>query len=258
MQTGEYEGLISPDAYEYLDNTPQEDFLHDELLQEQEEMEDYSFFDDEDEDYSADSEEDIPWDGQEDDSHLYAYSSLFDEIDNEEDNSGFVQPEESQESSYPELYDEDEEEEEQEPQQLQEPSVFNRIVSLIPQSSRCAAYLLACNEEQREKISEAVKNAVAAWSSDRRDKMFTIPGGSMTIAVVSPSADPMTDSQRMQSIAAVMQANGKANWTGLFLFTDADGNLESAEARDIVPSMFPVWQWRTILLLAERLSKKRT
>lgn len=254
MHTGEYEGLISPDAYEYLDNTPQEDFLHDELLQEQEDMEDSSFFDDEDDEfYSQEPGDEIPWDNEEDDSHLYAYSSLFDEIDNEEDNPA-AEESPAEESVYPELYEEEEEEE----KKPQGNSLFDLMVSLIPQSSRCASYLLSCNEEQREKISEATANAISAWASDKRDKMFTIAGLSITVAVVSSTEDPMTDSQRMQSIAAVMQANGKTNWTGLLLFMDREGNIESAEARDIVPSMFPVWQWRTIQLLADRLSKKRT
>lgn len=257
MHTEEYDGLISPDAYEYLDNTPEEDFLHDEMLEEQEEMEDYSFFDDEYEDDQIERtpEDDIPWEEDEDDSHLYAFSSLFDEIDNEEEAAASVQsspvPEAgTEESVYADIFEEEEDE--------KSLSLFERILSLIPQDSQCASYLVSCTQEQRDRISEATSNAVRAWSADKRDKMFTIPGGSVTVAVVSPSQDPMTQMQRLQSIAAVMQANGKASWTGLFLFPDHAGNIESAEARNVSPSSFTVWQWRIVQLLADRISKKKT
>ena len=263
MHTEEYDGLISPDAYEYLDNTPREDFLHDEMLEEQEEMEDFSFFDDEDEEDQAvqEPEDDIPWEEDEDDSHLYAYSSLFDEIDNEEEASvraRSVPASEAEaevlegESPYADIYEEEEEE------QQKSSSLFEHILSLIPQDAQCSSYLISCSQDQRDRISEAVSNAVRAWSSDKRDKMFTIPGGSVTVAVVSPSQDPMTKMQRLQSVAAVMQANGKASWTGLFLFPDNAGNIASAQAETVTPSAFTVWQWRIVQLLADRISKKRT
>lgn len=256
MSTDEYEGLISPDAYEYLDNTPEEDFLRDELLEEQEEMEDFSFFDEE---YEEDQNEqspvdDIPWEEDEDDSHLYAYSSLFDEIDNEEESETPAQSApapETEESPYADIFEEEEEDEEK------NLSLFDHILSLIPQDSQCASYLSSCPLEQRERIADAVSNAVRAWSADNRDKMFTIPGGSVTVAVVSASQDPMILMQRLQSVAAVMQANGKASWSGLFLFPDSSGNIESAEVKNVLPSLFTVWQWRTIQLLADRISKKK-
>ncbi len=255
MHTEEYDGLISPDAYEYLDNTPEEDFLHDEMLEEQEEMEDYSFFDDEYEDDQVERtpEDDIPWEEDEDDSHLYAFSSLFDEIDNEEETASSVQslPVPEEESLYTDIFEEEDEEE-------KSPSLFEQVLSLIPEDSQCASYLVSCTQEQRDRISEATSNAVRAWSADKRDKMFTIPGGSVTVAVVSPSQDPMTEMQRLQSVAAVMQANGKASWTGLFLYPDHSGNIESAEVRNVSPSAFTVWQWRTVQLLADRISKKKS
>ena len=258
MPTDEYDGLISPDAYEYLDNTPEEEFLHDEMLEEQQEMEDFSFFDDEFEDDQNEQTpaDDIPWEEDEDDSHLYAFSSLFDEIDNEEDSEPSAPntpAPEAEESLYPDIFEEEDEDEEEQ----KSLPLFERILSLIPKDSQCVSYLSSCTQEQRDRIAEATTNAVRAWFTDKRDKMFTIPGGSVTVAVVSPSQDPMTEMQRLQSVAAVMQANGKAAWTGLFLFPDSSGNIENAELKNVSPSAFTVWQWRTVQLLADRISKKK-
>ena len=74
-----YSGLISPDAYSYLDEIAEDELLHDELLEEQEEYELYSLTDDED--FTEDYDDENP-----DDSALYSAASLFIDDDEQESN----------------------------------------------------------------------------------------------------------------------------------------------------------------------------
>lgn len=70
-QEKEHGGLISPDAYEYLDDTKDDELLHDAILEEE------NLFDDDDD---SDEESD-----EFDDSKMYSNSSLFDLIDDLEE-----------------------------------------------------------------------------------------------------------------------------------------------------------------------------
>ncbi len=87
--------------------------------------------------------------------------------------------------------------------------------------------------------------------------MFTIPGTSISIAVVTPSDDPMIRSQRIQSIAAVMVFHEAVEWTGLFITADEKGNITGAWVNEIKKEDFSPWQWRTITMNAERMKSRK-
>ena len=247
MESEEYNGLISPDAYEYLDTTPPEDLLSDPLLEEQEELSDA--FDGIDDDEFLEEEEVY------DDSAMYSYSSLFDEADEEEAEAAQAAAEPEPEPEIHTSYYEHEDFGDEEGTDVLH-GILRDIVALLPSNSATASYLRECDRIQREKITEALESAVEAWRKDGRDKMFTIPGTSISVGVVTPSEDPMTETQRLQSIAAVMVAKGAHRWTALFLSAEDSGRIIAARLREVSQQDFTQWQWKTVTMLAGRLKSR--
>jgi len=244
MESEEYKGLISPDAYEYLDLTPEEELLHDPYLDEQESLSDA--FGDLDEDEILDNPgEEIPYD----DSDQYLYSSLFDEADEEEAAASAVDTEPEPEPVY-QVYDQ----EEDAVQTLPEP--IASIVSFLPPCA-CSSYLCECDSDRRDAIIRAISTAISSCHRDGKDKMFTIPGTSISVAVVTPSDDPMVRAQRIQSIAAVMVCHEATSWTGLFISADEKHNITGAWVKEIRKEDFQSWQWKTITMNAERMKSRK-
>ena len=248
MESEEYKGLISPDAYEYLELTPEEELLHDPYLEEQENLSDA--YEDIDDEIPYSPEEEPPYD----DSDQYLYSSLFDEADEEaaeQISDPVEEPEEEPVASH--VFQEYDQEEEAS-QVLPEP--LASIVSLLPPCA-CSSYLSECDSDRRSAIVRAISTAISSCHRDGKDKMFTIPGTSISIAVVTPSEDPMIKSQRIQSIAAVMVCHEASSWTGLFVSADEKHKITGAWVKEIKKDDFSPWQWRTILMNAERMKDSR-
>ena len=248
MESEEYKGLISPDAYEYLELTPEEELLHDPYLDEQDLLSDA--FGDVDDDLFESPEEEVLID----DSDQYSYSSLFDEAD-EEESLVAVKPVEEyvDEHIHTEVCDVYDQDEEVAPVL---PGLLTSIVSLLP-SCACSSYLRECDSERQESINKAIVTAISSCHKDGKDKMFTIPGTSISIAVVTPSDDPMIKSQRIQSIAAVMVCHEAVEWTGLFITADEKNTITGAWVNEIKKENFSPWQWRTITMNAERMKNRK-
>jgi len=245
MESEEYKGLISPDAYEYLDLTPEEELLHDPYLDEQENLSDA--YDGIDDDYLYDGRED---ETVYDDSEMYSYSSLFDEADEEASEQPPVHEAEHEEAVASSFSDHDIDPDEESSQLLPEP--LATIVSLLPPCA-CSSYLSECDTDIRNAIVRAISTAISSCLRDGKDKMFTIPGTSISIAVIKPSEDPMIQSQRLQSIAAVMACHDATSWTGLFISADEQYNVTGAWVKEIRKDDFLPRQWRTIMINAERM-----
>jgi len=248
MDSEEYKGLISPDAYEYLDLTPEEELLHDPYLDEQESLSDA--FDGIDDDFLFDNREEEVYD----DSDLYSYSSLFDEADEEASEHVPVQHEEQEEAVASSTPFQDFDPDEDSSQALPEP--LATIVSLLPPCA-CSSYLSECDSDIRSAIVRAISTAISSCLKDGKDKMFTIPGTSISIAVVKPSEDPMIQSQRIQSIAVVMACHEAKSWTGLFITADEQCKVTGAWAKEIKQDDFLPRQWRNIMINAERMKGGR-
>ena len=244
MESEEYKGLISPDAYEYLELTPEEELLHDPYLDEQDQMSDA--FGDVDDDFFESPEEEVLTD----DSDQYLYGSLFDEADEEEALVATKPEEETEDLQFSQVYDQEEDSAPALPQ------LISSIVSLLPPCA-CSSYLCECDSERQESIIKAIVTAISSCHKDRKDKMFTIPGTSISIAVVTPSDDPMIKSQRIQSIAAVMVCHEAVEWTGLFITADEKNNINGAWVNEIKKEDFSPWQWRTITMNAERMKSRK-
>ena len=249
MESEEYKGLISPDAYEYLELTPEEELLHDPYLDEQDQMSDA--FGDVDDDFFESPEEEVLTD----DSDQYLYGSLFDEADEEESLAAAAKPVDEPEDDHVhtevcEVYDQDDE------AAPVLPALISSIVSLLP-SCACSSYLCECDSERQESIVKAIVTAISSCHKDGKDKMFTIPGTSISIAVVTHSDDPMIKAQRIQSIAAVMVCHEAVEWTGLFITADEKNNINGAWVNEIKKEDFSPWQWRTITMNAERMKNRK-
>lgn len=325
-----YTALVSPDAYDYLNDSKAESFERDPMLEEQEYDDWYD--DDEDEQlppeeddepdpYSGESlfsimddsdegeivEEPAPQDASED--NLIQKDSFPTYEDEEEDlppelplpskpqeeDSEDEEPEAEQESpeelpveeepapepseleeepeAEPEIQEEPPAEEKpaEEPAEepaLQEPEVekpveqplplLEQILSFAPSKNNpIVQYLNGCQYEQKKEIVRFIEMARKAWLIDGKDKVFSIPDTSISVAVFSQTQDPMLSLQRRENIGAVMFASQKDSWNSLEISYDGSGQLVKADYVRISRSSYTEWEWKIVEKLGNRLLERR-
>ena len=234
----EYTALVSPDTYDYLNETGPADFPDDPMLEEQE-SEVFSYGDDEDDDSSAPGQED---DGPD----PYRGESLFSILDESDDE---VEPE-------PEA--EPEPEPEELPPQEKSFPLLDQILRFSPSKTNpVCVYFSNCSVQQKEEIVKFIEMARRSWLTDGKDKMFAIPDTNISIALFSDSRDPMLEIQRRQNIGAVMYASGKDSWNSLELSYDASGQFIKADFVRIGRSSYSDWEWKIVEKLGMRLIERR-
>lgn len=276
----QYTALVSPDTYDYLDETKTSDFPADPMLDEQES--DY-LYDDEDDESEAVSEldnEPDPYGGE----SLFSELDESDELEGPESEEPVEEPEEDnpdQVQSFPADEDEQEatavEEEpepalepekepepvsvpEPEPEPVQEKSLplLDQILKFSPSKSNpITQYFNNCDIKQKEEIVRFIEMARKSWLIDGKDKMFTIPDTNISVAVFSETQDPMLGIQRRENIGAVMFASGKDTWNSLELSYDGTGQFAKADYVRIGRSSYTDWEWKIVEKLGTRLLERR-
>ncbi|MBP5161637.1 MAG: hypothetical protein ILP16_01480 [Spirochaetales bacterium] len=284
-QTEEYTALVSPDTYEYLDETNSSEFTSDPMLDEQDA--DGYYYNDEDEETDEVQEDNEP--------DPYSGESLFSIVDesDEEDATqeeekpefSFVLASHNQEQSFPQDEDEDQQEEpepeaepapepEAEPEKEPEPEaeaeaplaepepetlpLLDQILKFSPsRNNPIVQYLSSCDMQQKKEIVRFIEMARKAWLIDGKDKMFTIPDSNISVAVFSETQDPMLAIQRRENIGAVMYASQKDSWNSLEISYDASGQFVKADFIRIAKSSFTDWQWKVVEKMGQRLIERR-
>ena len=316
----EYSALVSPDAYDYLNQAGESDFKEDPMLEEQDHG---AWYDDEDEDDELPPEDDEPdpYDGEslfsitddseEDEEPVKeepveepepASESPFIAEDEEDAPPAepepivrFVEPTEpiaeepqpkEEESETEEVAESEPEEEPQqeetsesepvveseseseEPEPEPEPQVKpaeDQALPLLDQILRCAPsknnpivqYLTNCPFEQKKEIVRFIELARKAWLIDGKDKMFSIPDTTISVAVFSETQDPMLNIQRRENIGAVMFASQKDSWNSLELSYDGSGQFVKADYVRISRNSYTDWEWKIVEKLGTRLMERR-
>ena len=299
VEEEDYTALVSPDTYDYLNQTKSSEFTEDPMLEEQDQE---TCYDDEDE------EEDQETSEEDDEPDPYRGESLFSIMDDsDEEEPVQEEPEEEKQEEQeapiqPQSYPEDEEEpvEEkpleqeapQEPEPEAEPQeesevreepepeaqpeeeheeepqpapVEDQTLPLLDQILRCAPsknnpivqYLANCPFEQKKEIIRFIELARKAWLIDGKDKMFTIPDTSISVAVFSETQDPMLNIQRRENIGAVMYASQKDSWNSLEISYDSSGQFVKADYVRISRNSFTDWEWKIVEKLGTRLMERR-
>lgn len=266
----QYTALVSPDTYDYLDETKTSDFPADPMLDEQES--DYLYDDDDDESEAVSEVDNEP--------DPYGGESLFSELDEsdelegpeseepveepEEDNpdqdQSFPADEDEQEAPTVEEEPEPEHEPEPEPEPVQEKSIplLDQILKFSPSKSNpITQYFNNCEIKQKEEIVRFIEMARKSWLIDGKDKMFTIPDTNISVAVFSETQDPMLGIQRRENIGAVMFASGKDTWNSLELSYDGTGQFAKADYVRIGRSSYTDWEWKIVEKLGTRLLERR-
>ena len=230
MGSKHFNALISPDAYEYLDEQPEDELLHDRYLQEQEDAGDIDDSDaSEDECGDTVSEET-------DDSDMYSCNSLFEtRISDEEAEISETPVCERIRTVRSDCND-----------------VIALIISKLPAESAMALYLEKLPLSMQDRLAAVIVKACTSWKNDRHDKMFEVPNAGMSVAVVSSTQNSSVCRRRLESIGARMVACGKSRWTVLFLIPDENGEIESAETTGISQALFSESEWKTVCGLAEK------
>ena len=312
-----YTALVSPDAYDYLNDSKAESFEQDPMLEEQE----YDDWYDDDEDEQIPPEED-------DEPDPYSGESLFSIMDDSDEGEIIEEPEQQeitednliQKDSFP-TYEEEEEdlppelplpskpqeeefendepeaepeaqeepsdeeepvpeeaEPEEEPEAEEEPPVeepapqepevekpaeqplplLDQILSFAPSKNNpIVQYLNGCQYEQKKEIVRFIEMARKAWLIDGKDKVFSIPDTSISVAVFSQTQDPMLSLQRRENIGAVMFASQKDSWNSLEISYDGSGQLVKADYVRISRSSYTEWEWKIVEKLGNRLLERR-
>ena len=111
--------------------------------------------------------------------------------------------------------------------------------------------------EQKKEIIRFIELARKAWLIDGKDKMFTIPDTSISVAVFSETQDPMLNIQRRENIGAVMYASQKDSWNSLEISYDSSGQFVKADYVRISRNSFTDWEWKIVEKLGTRLMERR-
>ena len=289
----DYTALVSPDTYDYLNQAKASEFEEDPMLEEQDHETCYAD-DDEDEDQlnSEENDEPDPYRGE----SLFSIMDDSDEEEpvpeepaeeKQEEPEAPAQPHsypeeesleqetpqepEPQEESEPQEDPEPESEPEEEPEeegQAEEPQPVpaeDQTLPLMDQILRCAPsknnpiaqYLSNCSFEQKKEIVRFIEMARKAWLIDGKDKMFTIPDTSISVAVFSETQDPMLNIQRRENIGAVMFASQKDSWNSLEISYDSSGQFAKADYIRISRNSYTDWEWKIVEKLGTRLMERR-
>ena len=293
-----YNALVSPDAYDYLNDSKQEDFNRDPMLDEQE-YDNWYDDDDDDEELPKEDDEPDPYSGESlfsimDDSdegempeeepeqeapadNLIQKDSFPTDEDEEEEDSPAEMPEppraveEQEQESEPEPEPQEEEPEveaepepEPEPEPVEEKPVeqplplLDQILSFAPSKSNpIVQYLSSCQYEQKKELVRFIELARKAWLIDGKDKVFSIPDTSISVAVFAQTQDPMLSIQRRENIGAVMYASQKDSWNSLELSYDGSGQLAKADYIRISRNSYSDWEWKIVEKLGNRLMERR-
>ena len=289
-----YNALISPDAYDYLNDSKQEDFNHDPMLDEQE-YDNWYDDDDDDEELPKEDDEPDPYSGESlfsimDDSdegempeeepeqeapadNLIQKDSFPTDEDEEEEDSPAEMPEPPRAVEEPEPEPEPEPQEEEpeieaepepEPELVEEKPVeqplplLDQILSFAPSKSNpIVQYLSSCQYEQKKELVRFIELARKAWLIDGKDKVFSIPDTSISVAVFAQTQDPMLSIQRRENIGAVMYASQKDSWNSLELSYDGSGQLAKADYIRISRNSYSDWEWKIVEKLGNRLMERR-
>lgn len=246
MDSDRYNALISPDAYDYLDKTKDEDLLHDPLLEEED------VFDDDDDGVEAEEEKQKDTD----DSDMYAFNSLFEEFDNETEETSEA---EDKEPESPMMFSDDEDD------SLSVSPEVEKIISAnpfilaltksLPSNDSIALFLKGLPRAVQDEVETTIRKAHAIWKADRHDKMFVVPSSNFSIAVLSQKYDPMIAIQRLENIGAVMVANDKKSWNALMLYYAEDAALAEVSTVTVTRESFTEWQWKTVIERGRRIKE---
>ena len=96
-----------------------------------------------------------------------------------------------------------------------------------------------------------------AWLIDGKDKMFSIPDTTISVAVFSETQDPMLNIQRRENIGAVMYASQKDSWNSLEISYDGSGQFVKADYVRISRNSYTDWEWKIVEKLGTRLMERR-
>lgn len=168
----------------------------------------------------------------------------------------------------PEVEPEAEPEPEPEPESEPEPQAKpaeDQTLPLLDQILRCAPsknnpivqYLANCPFEQKKEIVRFIELARKAWLIDGKDKMFSIPDTTISVAVFSETQDPMLNIQRRENIGAVMFASQKDSWNSLEISYDGSGQFVKADYVRISRNSYTDWEWKIVEKLGTRLMERR-
>ena len=168
----------------------------------------------------------------------------------------------------PEVEPETEPEPEPEPESEPEPQAKpaeDQTLPLLDQILRCAPsknnpivqYLANCPFEQKKEIVRFIELARKAWLIDGKDKMFSIPDTTISVAVFSETQDPMLNIQRRENIGAVMFASQKDSWNSLEISYDGSGQFVKADYVRISRNSYTDWEWKIVEKLGTRLMERR-
>ena len=136
--------------------------------------------------------------------------------------------------------------------------LLEQILSFAPSKNNpIVQYLSTCQYEQKKELVRFIELARKAWLIDGKDKVFSIPDTSISVAVFAQTQDPMLIIQRRENIGAVMYASQKDYWNSLEISYDGAGQLVKADYIRISRNTFSDWEWKVVEKLGTRLLERR-
>ena len=186
------------------------------------------------------------------------------ELPEEQPEEEITEEEEPTEEVVEPVEEESEPEEEPEPEPVvEQPAeqplpLLEQILSFAPSKNNpIVQYLSTCQYEQKKELVRFIELARKAWLIDGKDKVFSIPDTTISVAVFAQTQDPMLIIQRRENIGAVMYASQKDYWNSLEISYDGSGQMVKADYIRISRNTFSDWEWKVVEKLGTRLLERR-
>ena len=102
-----------------------------------------------------------------------------------------------------------------------------------------------------------IEQARQSQLSDKKDKMFTIPGYDITVVLMAEKGDVLRAWDRKKHIGAIMYMQNKTIWNVLYLEYNMSGKLLEAEEQVIRYEDFSQADWKYSVNLGDRILEKK-
>jgi len=141
------------------------------------------------------------------------------------------------------------------------PSTLKEILErLSPEWETENPFVSFCKQAEPQLLmgtAGLIEQARQSQLSDKKDKMFTIPGFDITVFLMAEKGDALRAWDRKENIGAIMYMQNKTTWNVLYLGYNVSGKLLQAEEQAIRYEDFSQSDWKYAVNLGDRILEKK-
>ncbi len=137
------------------------------------------------------------------------------------------------------------------------PKRVYEIVALLGEED--SNFFNICKELNMDILSSIdllLNKALEKQKSDKKEKMFTIPGYDLTLVIAQNNNDKLKIWERKTNLGAVMYSQGKERWNALILHYDINDNLISLNQVEVKKEDYDAVDWKFVVSTVNKMKLK--